>query len=251
MGFDIKKGQILYCPLHHLHPSQLRYCQIIVAEKMQKIIQPLAYDDGKSAYGFDDALPIVWTSFGPMLVDGHHHALAALALNATTIPVRVVDIWPEKKQKESQGLALTDYWSWAAERGYAYLWDQNGTYKMPPENIDNLSDDPLRFFASLAARKFYEPFDFKNSKGALYPLWIKMGKDIPFAEFKIADRLRAQHFVYHYGDEAENLDVLIEKARDILCHNTVDGLKFLKVREKYDESSQVHQWLEGCKRSKI
>lgn len=251
MIFDIKIGQMFYCPLHDLRPSQLRYCQTIVAEKMQKITQPLIYDGGKSAYGFDDALPIVWSSFGLMLVDGHHHALAASAMKSATIPVRVIDIWPENQQEGTQVGTLADYWVWAAKQGYAYLWGQDGTYKMPPENIDDLSDDPLRFFVSLAARKFYEPFNVENSKGALYPLWIKMGKDIPFAEFKIADRLRAQDFAYDYGDEVENLDALIEKARDILHHNTIEGLKFLKVREKYDESSEVYQWLETCKNPRV
>jgi hypothetical protein len=76
---------------------------------------------------------------------------------------------------------------------WAYLYTTSGEKLLPPKKFSELKDDTNRYFAAITARKYTSnPDGSYASKGALYPLWIKVDKDIPFIEFKIANGLFAK-----------------------------------------------------------
>jgi hypothetical protein len=240
-----------YVSPKRLQPSQLRYSRKNVADKIQKafgrkdvILDPITglyrfqHDDGNSIYPLQEAIPAIITPEVLVLADGHHSVLASLELGCPTIPIIPVAQW--------DGPINQEFWLWAEAQSYAYLLTLEGERKLPPPTLSQLQEDPLRYFAALSARKYDITTDPPTSRGAPYPLWIKIGRDIPFIEMQLATHLYQSGFQYAYGDEETRFEHLIEQARLILTEKPLDGLKFLPEREHYLDSKQIQQWLERC-----
>lgn len=234
-----------FVALSLLQPMQVRYSSLNVEEKKTKVRKAadraksttlLQFDEGRSAFGPDDAVPVIKCNDGYALVDGHHTALASKALGAKTLPIRIVKTYTGPRDQT--------FWQWAEEQGYAYLKDVSGERKIPT-SFDDMSDDPLRYFAAITARKFEKSLDYAASIGAERPLWVKIHKDVPFIEFALADALRSAGFVYAYGDETSSaFQDMIERARAVLTTRPVPGLKLIRAsRERFDESSEVREYI--------
>ena len=174
-------------------------------------------------------MPVIEAPFGYVLVDGHHDVLAALALGATRIPVRVVREW--------KNLSPELFWVKAEEDGLVYLKNFDGTRVLPPKNFKDLVEDPNRYFAAITARKF--PLgEGMPSTGAEYPLWIKIGKDIPFTEFRISDTMFRHGLRYTKGLENEDppaYEQLVEVVRRVLLEDPIKGLRVVPQRVHYSE----------------
>lgn len=229
---------IKYVSLESIHPAQHRYASRNVEDKIKRSENfgfhideyqqsIFHFDDGKSIYPEKNAIPAIEMDENYILCDGHHSALASLFLGCKTIPVRIFQTIPYRLGEK--------FWLWAEASNYAYLINMAGERQPPPSDLKALEDDPLRYFAAISARKYENPA-IQESFGSDYPLWIKMGKDVPFIEMRIADKLRSHGFEYHYGEEETQLDELIEKARAILIADPIPNLNLLHDKEKYDHS---------------
>lgn len=232
---------VKYVPMELIRPAQHRYASMNVTDKIkrnenfgfhfdergEKIFH---FDEGKSIYPEKNAIPAIEMPHGYILCDGHHSAMASFSLGCQTIPVRIFQTILHPLGEK--------FWLWAETSNFAYLVDMDGKRCPPPSELNQLQDDPLRYFAAITARKYENPM-MQESFGYDYPLWIKIGKDTPFIEMRIADKLRTHGFIYHYGDEENNLETLIEAARTILIADPIPNLKLLQNKEKYDQSAFV------------
>lgn len=239
----------LYTTLSLIFPSQVRFSRQNVEDKIKYALQGDAwylpstrsygfrYDGYQSIFGPEAAIPIITTPKRLILADGHHSVLASLALGCKTIPIRPIAHWPHDLNSA--------FWQWAEDHNYAYLWDLDGKKLPPPQSFLDLKDDPLRYFAAITARKYPSDRDPLKSFGLDYPLWIKIGKDIPFIEMRIANTLFQAGFSYRYGQElSSDFTSLVEQAREILRGAPIPGLRLLTTREHYLSSSTIAQWLE-------
>jgi hypothetical protein len=232
-----------FLSIDKIHPGQSRYSSKNTDEKVNKILKEgratfdetsgtwsYKYDDGRSAYSLDNAVPVVLGPDGMiLLVDGHHDVMASLAVGAQSIPVKVIENWTD--------VPMDTFWTKAANSGYAYLYDLQGQKRLPPTSFKDLVDDPNRYFAAIAARKLNEGGTMENSVGTDYPLWIKIGKDIPFIEFKISDLMIKKGLIYDYNIEKDPVawEQFMEKVRAALVENPIDGLRVVTERTYYKD----------------
>jgi hypothetical protein len=238
------KKSFKYIPIEDITPGQLRYSALNVEEKKKAAIERKAvtgdatggrhykYNDDKSALAAEEALPVVLAVFGPVLVDGHHETLASIALGAKTIPVYV--------KKDLSNLSKDAFWTQAQQEGLVYPYTLENTHKIPT-SFKELQNDPNRFFAALVARKCpaegssaNETFAAPKTPLADYPVWIKVGKDIPFIEFKISDVLNKNKHIYDENWGTKVPEEFVETARQTLVSQPVPGLKVVPQRVKYD-----------------
>ena len=240
------QNESFYLPLEKLFASQLRYSSQNVKEKTiafekngdiswnenQKCWN-LKHADGKSALSLERAIPIIIAPFGFAIADGHHHVLASLEVGAQLIPVKVIKRYSDVSQEQ--------FWEQAEVDGLAYPYDLAGARKIPPRTFQELQDDPNRYFASIVARKCKADGDLSKSKGATYPLWIKVGKDIPFIEFKIADALYQAGIFYTYDMGKKPPKEFIEQAREALVGANIPGLRVVNTHTHYSQlKSQLY-----------
>jgi len=231
---------VFYVSYHSIFPAQIRYSSQNVEEKISKAISQetaihskegdwtFKYHEGTSILSEKQALPIVLAPFGYVLTDGHHDVLSSIHFGAEMIPIKII--------ADLSALDYEAFWKEAENRGWAYLYAIGGNRSLPPVDFSELVDDSNRYFAAITARKFPDGLGSSESFGAEYPLWIKIGKDIPFIEFKIADALWAKGFIYDaeaMGDPPRVEDV--EFARKILQESPVEGLRFVPERMHYSE----------------
>jgi hypothetical protein len=224
-----------FIEIKELRPGQHRYSSQNVEEKVEEAIRKGKvifdsdtdrfigkYASGKSLFRESEALPVIRACFGYVLVDGHHHVLMSLKMGVPEVPIKVV--------ADLSQLIETEFWDEAERQGWAYLIDFSGQRRHPPREFCQLEDDPNRYFAALIARKYPNEKDLNFSKGAEYPLWIKLGKDIPFIEFMISDALWAKGLAYQYEMGRNPDPSFIEEARDILLKTDIPGLRLIKQR---------------------
>ena len=232
--------KLFYLNCSEIYPSQLRYSSKNVQEKIDEIILAkdaiwdeeskawvLKYNSGKSALDLDQAVPIVKGPFGYVLTDGHHHLLASLKLEAKTIPVKII--------ADLSALDESAFWQEMEQNGWAYPYNLLGERTPPPKDLKLLQDDPNRYFAAIIARKCRPDGDLITSKGADYPVWVKVGKDVPFIEFRISDALWKQGLRYNYGMENQPPEEFIEEARRILSEAKIPGLRLIPEKIHYTE----------------
>ncbi|MBS0585122.1 MAG: hypothetical protein JSR76_02330 [Verrucomicrobia bacterium] len=248
-SLSLLQADIFYLEISELFPSQLRYSSQNVKEKIRKKIKSgaatwnelekrweLSYHNGESALSSKEALPVMKSSFGYVLVDGHHDLLASVGLEAKSIPVRVV--------ADFSSLSEEEFWKRAEKEGLAYPYDIDGNRLIPSHDFGKLQDDSNRFFAAIAGRKYPMLDDLSVSTGAIYPLWIKVGKDTPFIEFMIADALYKAGIVYPYEMGDTPSDAFVEKARKVLEEAKIPKLRLVKERLHYTEL-ELSQVLSG------
>jgi hypothetical protein len=234
-----------YVSIDAIHPGQLRYASKNVDQKVKEAIKReyakkvegqygyvLKFDNGRSTLAETSPLPVIIGPYGFILVDGHHDLIAALQLGAKTIPVKVL----EDLSKSS------DFWRDAEKKNYVYMYDLDGKRKKPPYSFTNkvgrltLKDDPNRYFAAIVARKCDKRGQLvEESKGSDYPLWIKIGKDIPFIEFRISDFMNKAGLQYSYtmGDTPSR--EFVNKVREALKKNPIQGLKLIEQETFYKD----------------
>jgi hypothetical protein len=229
----------IYLSIDAVFPGQLRYSSQNVEEKKEEKISSgearwnsakhrwdFQHHGGKSLFSPEEAFPVTKAPFGYVLIDGHHHVLASFALKAPEIPVRVAF--------DFSHLSETEFWNETEQRGLTHLYNLQGQRKIPPRNFELLEDDPNRYFARLCARKFAHK-NSRISSGAEYPIWIKIGKHIPFIEFKIADILWEHGLIYDYKSGQNPSDEFVENVRKILKNARIPGLQVIEERTHYSE----------------
>lgn len=219
-------------------PGQSRYASLNVLEKVTQAQKRggavrsngrwlPAYNNNTSIFHENSALPVVKGPEGLVLIDGHHDVRASLELGATYVPVKIV--------ADLSALSVEEFWKVAEEKGYVYPYAKGGSYRRPSKDFNEMEDDSNRYFAAITARKCLdERTDNTNTIGADYPLWVKVGKDIPFIEFRIADALYQNGFTYNLAEEQNNpTGESVEQAREILKAHPVRGLRLIDTRTYY------------------
>lgn len=247
-------GEVFPLPLERLLPSQARYSSKNVEDKIINalhkayISEPapgtfkLYFDEGRSLYPSNQGLPVIDLNNGSyLLIDGHHSILASKQVGATTAFVRVVEI---AEHYPSQA-----FWAAMEEKGLTYLRNLGGEPCPPPTSFDDLMDDPVRYFVTLARCKVDESLNIKKARGYSYPLWLKIGKDVPFVEFKIADHLYKHGFRVDYA-EMENpnrFESLVEQARTLLGQHPLPTFRMIYRRERFETSAEIQAYLQDFK----
>lgn len=229
----------MYVPLAKVFPGQVRYSNMNVLDKIQKAKAKgeaicdqeqcsFKFDKGQSILPLKKALPVVVAPFGLVLLDGHHDTLASIRLGAKTIPVEI--------KEDLSNLTEEEFWVQSAQRGWSYPHAIGGAWQVPDpkKGFGQLVNDPNRYFAAITARKCDLSTDTpETSRGATYPLWVKVGIDVPFIEFKISDMLNNNGFVYDEEKGQADLDQMTEEAREILAKNRVPQLKLIENRQNF------------------
>lgn len=231
---DRIQSEPFYIHYSSLFPAQTRISQDGVEEKIEKAKAKgnavwdqgagswsFKHDSGKSILSIKSPIPIVKAPFGFIPADGHHDIRASLELGAETIPVQII--------ADLSHLSIEEFWEQAEAEGWAYLYNLEGVKTTPVEHFQDLVDDPNRRFAGITARKYDSD---GSSRGAEYPLWIKMERDVPFIEFIIGDALRQNGLVFPGNEPSIEF---VEKARQILLNANIEGLKVLPNRIHYSQ----------------
>lgn len=229
-----------YLHIDELTPGQLRFSSKNVQEKVEQALKKGdaiyrfsngkyegKYDQGRSIFPEKEALPVVKSCFGYILTDGHHHVLAALLLGLPYVPTKVIADYSD--------LSVDAFWDEVEKKEWVYLYDLEGEKRRPTSNFCELEEDANRYFAAITARKCGPDGDLSKSWGAEYPLWIKVGRDIPFIEFKISDVLHAEgiYYTYDLGDQPD--EAFMERAREALLEAKIPGLRVVPEKTHWTE----------------
>jgi hypothetical protein len=232
-----------YISIDSIHPGQNRYASKNVEQKIKEAIKK-GYAVEKTGGGYTlkfDKTPFDYY----VLVDGHHDLIAALTLGASTIPVKIVDDLSvgafEKLKGASQRKVEREFWKKAEENNYVYLIDLDGKRKIAPSKFlkdgkITLHDDPNRYFAAISARKCDKRGQsVGESKGYEYPLWVKIGKDIPFIEFRISDHMIKHGIMYNYAMGDNPSREFVNKVRESLRNDSIPGLRLIEHETYYED----------------
>lgn len=150
-------------------------------------------------------------------------------LSAKKVPIKII--------ANLSHLPIDQFWIEAEKNGWAYLYHVDGKKMLPPKCFTELLDDPNRYFAAQTARKYTSNGEHGFvSKGAEYPLWVKIDKDIPFIEFQIANALYKENFIYDLEKMKDTPEVL-EHARQILVQANIPGLRVISSRVHHQDIS--------------
>lgn len=227
-------GETLFLPLAHLKPGQVRLSYLNMLDKLNEFLPEgagqhacqydnysLNHDNGRSLYPAEDPVEAVWTSEGPVLVDGHHSVGASYFAGAQSIAVTILD---ERKYLD---LAGEDLWAELVGDSRAFLTLRDGiTQLAKPPIFPELFDDPNRFWVAALAKKIITsqkegplPIVSKVKQLVAEPLWAKVNNEVPFMEFYLAQALYKQGIVYQpeWGLEIspENKDAVISVFRSV------------------------------------
>ncbi len=267
---DLKVGEVAYVRLQDLVPGQMRYSQrnidlkINSAKRAQGFIEKdnkivLQYDEGKSAFAEKFAVPVMKIkdeqgAIKYVLKDAHHHTLANRALaqkagmiNQATMPVKV--------KNDFSSMSYKDFWKYAYDNHLADLKGVDGKLYVnnPPKSFDDMKDDPMRYFVTIAARKGGNGQTIEESFGADYPFWYKRLASFNDPEKYPGDIINAQMvenivsqklidngFTYNYdvhGDKGPRFEEKVREAHAILSkrRNRIRGLRLVKKLGHFSE----------------
>ncbi len=217
-------GDKLFVDIKLLRPTQLRKSEANIADKIMKS-KGIIYDEGKSMFSLDEAVPVFKGIGGFLyLIDGHHSVMASLQNNAKTMPILILD--------DLSDLSIQNFWEIAINKNYAYLQDFNGQTQSPPSGFNDLIEDPVRYFAAITAFKCTPGKPIEAQEYAKYlsnPLWLKVGKSLPFIEFNMANQLYKHNFLFHNEDRLDKAKMAtqVETAREIFLANPLEGIILL------------------------
>jgi len=222
-----------YVEIKQLFPSQIRFSKANVDLKVRKMGKNRKLYDDKSVLALTEALPVVRSQWGYLLIDGHHDVLKSIRVGAKWVPVRV--------EKDLSHLSRQEFWAYTKEQGWTYLQKINGTTpETPPSSFAEMENDPNRYLAAILARKFPKGSTVLNqSWGAEYPVWIKLGKDTPYIEFHIADALYQENLLYQESWQDNPPMDFVEKVRNVLTHANIKGLKVVSRRIHYNQLPEL------------
>jgi len=230
----------IYVHYTELHPAQLSYASKDVQEKIGESVRDgnavkdernkswkFKHHDGKSIFSEKKQLSVVKARCGYVLLDGHHKVLASIKLGAHLIAIKVIADLSE--------LDDTQFWLEAEKRGWAHPYTIDGIRTIPPRRFEDMTDDPYRWLPYLLKGKIPENGNMKEYSGADYPVWLKVGDDIPFIEFKIGQALFKNGIVYDH-EMGDNLPAyLVEDCRKILLKAQIPGLRVVPNRKHYSQ----------------
>lgn len=218
-----------YVSTEEVFPGQVRIAKQVIEDKIVRSIKQgmvvwdeeqgewsLAHGGGKSFFSLAEAFPVVMTDSGYILVDGHHSYSVNVAFGGTLIPVKVIADFSDLSEEEFMKVGT--------EKGLLYPFDRYGNVSVLPKDFLGLKDDANRYFARLCKASFSPSGEFV--KGVEYPIWIKIGKDIPFIEMKIAEALWNAGLVYREDSD----DTFYEAAREVIREANIEGLRVVPER---------------------
>lgn len=237
----IQDQKPFYVHYRLVFPGQTRYSSAVANQKAQHLIDQGAarwdkktfrwiakYEEGQAVLSLKDPIPVIKACFGYVAIDGHHHVIASLLMGANRIPILVKADLSHVKENE--------FWDKAEEHEWVYQWRLDGTKKKPPRSFLALEDDPNRYFATVSVRKIKDKGkQLAKSTGAEYPLWIKIGRGRPFAEFYISDALKQAGIEYNYQMGKEIPQEFVEKARKALVAANLPGIIIVPERLHYSQ----------------
>ncbi len=233
---NIQINEPFFVKIKEIHPGQSRFSQENVDEKVKKFIKDgnvilkkegpqFKYSNNRSVLPKKEALPVVNSPVGLLLIDGHHHVKASLQVGAKIVPVKIIE--------DMSRLTEAEFWKVAEQKGWIYPVDLQGKWVIPPKNFSQLENDPNRYFASITALKISK----KGKKsGPDHPLWIKQGKDTPFIEFKIADAMYRKGLLYRSDMNKTQRKELEEQVREVLNREPIQGVEVVT-----EQSLNMHQ----------
>lgn len=234
-----------YVHYRKLFPGQTRFSSEIVQREMEEMVDKHAavwdpqkmkwtfkYCEGHAVLSDRDPIPVIQTSFAYVPIDGHHHIIANIMFGADRVPIKVMADFSDLTEEE--------FWEEAEKQNLVYLRHLDGSKSLPSRSFLSLEDDPNRYFASISARKLKGKNALTTSIGAEYPIWIKIGKGRPFAEFLISDALRQAGIQYTYEMGKEPPEEFVEAARKALVEAKIEGILVVPERVRYTE---VGRWL--------
>lgn len=223
--------------MKEVFPGQHRYSSLVVQATIKKKVEK-----GTPLCGGEKGIPVVKAWFGYVLIDGHHDVIANLTLGAEELMIRVV--------ADLSALEGNGFWDEMEKQGWAYLYDLKGNRNIPPREFHLLEDDPNRYFVALTARRYADSKSAESS-GAEYPLWIKIGKDIPFIEFKIADILWRHGIVYENEMGINPPEEFVEEARRVLIEANNPEFRIVPQRKHFSELGEFEALSSSSEASEI
>lgn len=191
----LELGEIDFVDPRQIRPGQFRYSIENVNRHLQDMAEEnqLEWDHTrrrwerhrKALLSLDEAVPVIRTDRGYLLLDGHHHVMAALYLRSRKFPVHVVEDLTGRSQnyqaRRIRELQLTNY------RGLDGNWHRISWFS-------RMQDDPLLMVVRrLRFRIVMKSDGHIRGSGSSFPVWIAFKGD-PYAELKIADALHAAGF---------------------------------------------------------
>ncbi|GAB4234930.1 MAG: hypothetical protein Tsb0021_14350 [Chlamydiales bacterium] len=235
-----QQQEAFYIEADAIKPGQVRYADYQVMEKVKESVEngevawnetekrwELKHHHSSSLFPLSKSLPVVNGPYGFVLVDGHHHFLENQKLGGTTIPVKVI--------ADYSRLSLEEFLNIAEEKGFIHPYDVYGNRVHLPLSFSELQNDPNRFFAALGKRIYIDTPEMHFSKGSEYPIWVKVGKDIPFIEMRISEAMWNAGLVYDEQQGTEPDAVFYETARDVIKAAEIKGLRVIPTRMHYSE----------------
>lgn len=225
----------MYVNHTEVFPGQLRYSELNVKDKIENVLRKGhaklendvyvgQFENNKSIFSCREALPAIKSPFGYVLIDGHHEVLCSFRMNMQLVPIHI--------HTDLSHLSEMEFWEAAQKSNLVYLKSIAGNIAHPPRLFTGLEDDPNRYFAALTARKVNTRN--QTSHGMEYPLWFKIDKDIPFIEFKIADALYKNGFMYDAATMGNPpFEEVVDRARGILVQANIEGLRVVREKTHY------------------
>lgn len=232
---EVKVGDSFFIHYNRIHPGQIRISQAYVDQRVQDTLDKsnaiedknsktgykYKFNDGQSVFDIKDALPIILAPepYKYVLADGHHELKASLKLGAQYVPVKVI--------ADLSNILLKDFWPKAYSLSYAYPFNLDGKWEIPPKDFKKLVNDSNRHFATIISKIITSdgkiiPHAEPGSYAEKFPVWLKTAR-INFVEFAISDILRKNGFIYDDVKYKDNPDEsMVEKARLILGNNNID-----------------------------
>jgi hypothetical protein len=158
----------------------------------------------------EEAISVVLSPFGYVIVDGHHDFMLSLYVEAETVPVKVVGDYSRLSPRE--------FWQTLGDKKLSYLSRKPQTLSSRAPELSELVDTPNRYLAALLTAKFTivggKITHFKGNPKAV--VWVKINDGVPFKEFEIAQVLSDAGIEYQdkWGDDVPKK--IVTKSRNIL-----------------------------------
>ncbi len=236
----LREEKSFYISTDEVHPGQIRYSDSVVKQKVKEHIEAgkaswdpetqswiLMYADNTCLFPLSKALPVVNSPNGYVLVDGHHHYMTNLSFDGSTFPITVIADLSDMTSQEFQ-----DY---AEQKGWIHPYDVFGNKINLPKSFKALKNDPNRNFATLCKRSIKDPNHPEKSTGVDYPIWLKVGTDIPFIEMKISEALWNEGLVYQNHQNLKQYKKFYEKARLAISEANIPGLRVIPTKTHYQD----------------
>jgi len=214
-------GVETYFPVLALEASQTRFSFVRFRQFLHKALHEKSnYDHQRALYGMHKKIRAVFYRGKLFVIDGHHRALVSIYAGAQTIPVKIeADLSHLSRAKFVQSMEAR---GWANWRNYL-------NQPMSPVDFCDMIDDPNFQLARLIIRRVNVSLEngqlnLTRSRGAEFPVAVKINSDVPFFENHIADALRRGGVAFDDRREeqdlgreelAEYISILQEKVRGI------------------------------------